>query len=168
MKARNPEKRPLIEALNILISDHPASRPEPPQVNPPFLPFLDPQALAALSPALSLITSTTTTSSNTSSSSTSAVIQPTNEDIHRERPDLYWRLYQDLPLQCKTCGFRFQDTPEGKEKMDSHLDAHFRRNMRLKDLNKRIMTRDWFCSESDWISGTESVSLEKQGTILSG
>jgi pre-mRNA cleavage complex 2 protein Pcf11 len=70
-----------------------------------------------------------------------------------KRPNLFRILYDDLALQCKTCGLRFRDTEIGQNRMTEHLDSHFRRNMRLKEKSKRVMARDWFGPGSDWISG---------------
>lgn len=76
-----------------------------------------------------------------------------SNDLLISRPNLYKLLYDDLGLHCKTCGIRFRDTLKGQERMTAHLDSHFRRNMRLKEKSKRVMARDWFGSESDWILG---------------
>ncbi len=151
-KARIPDKRSLIEALNRLLE-----QPKP-IVTPPLqtaIPFIDPKTLAALSPALSILSSTISTKTGSS-------IEATNEDIAIARPYLFRAIYQDLPLQCKACGIRYPDTIEGKSRMDAHLDKHFKRNMRLKDINKKLLTRDWFVSEDEWILGTEKAVVEKQ------
>jgi len=56
-------------------------------------------------------------------------------------------IYDFYALQCKNCGFRFPDTEDGKTQMAAHLDAHFRRNMRLKDKSKKILAREWAMKE---------------------
>jgi hypothetical protein len=86
------------------------------------------------------------------------------------RPKLYKLIYDDLPLHCKTCAIRFRDTESGRAKLKEHLDSHFRRNMRLKEKSKRVMTRDWFCTEEDWISAKQDTSsssgTEKTATLF--
>lgn len=177
-KARIPDKRPLIDAIDRITREpsEPRELREPSRKRssaelssshavPAAVPFFDPAILAALSPALSAISSSTArTSSTTATAFTSASIEATNEDIAHPRHSLYNALYRDVPHQCKTCGFRFADTLDGKAKMAIHLDAHFKRNMRMKDLNKRIMTRDWFSPESEWILGAEKMPSTQQGT----
>ena len=84
-------------------------------------------------------------------------------DLLVSRPNLFKLLYDDLSLHCKICGVRFRDTLKGQERMTTHLDSHFRRNMRLKEKSKRVMARDWFGSENDWIDGKfDSESLAEK------
>lgn len=73
----------------------------------------------------------------------------------RERRGAIELLYSSLPLKCKQCGIRYPDTKEGKDKMDAHLDSHFRQNRRMKERVKRGLSRSWFVSEKDWIHGAE-------------
>lgn len=117
-------------------------------------------------------TTTTTTSSSSSSETPIAVnlieIPVTSADLLQSHPNLFKLLYDDLELHCKTCGIRFKDTPKGQERMTAHLDSHFRRNMRLKEKSKRVMARDWFGSENDWISGKidSETSAEKSVKVF--
>ncbi|CAO3584453.1 unnamed protein product [Absidia cylindrospora] len=78
-----------------------------------------------------------------------------SKDLQRERRGAVEALYTRLPLKCKQCGIRYPDTKEGKEKMDGHLDSHFRQNRRMKERAKRGLSRSWFVSENDWIHGAE-------------
>ena len=80
------------------------------------------------------------------------------------RPDLHRALYDDMALQCRTCGLRFTETLKGKADMAEHLDAHFKRNMKMKDSTKRLLTRDWFAPEAEWIMGEEKAVENKPGT----
>lgn len=65
-------------------------------------------------------------------------------------------LYDDIALQCKQCGFRFFDTAEGQAKMTAHLDWHFRQNKTSKEA-KKIVSRDWFFDEDNWVSHAHNV-----------
>ena len=94
----------------------------------------------------------------------------TSADLLVSRPNLFKILYEDLALQCKTCGIRFRDTELGRQRLTKHLDSHFRRNMRLKEKSKRVMARDWFGSEKSWIeaplNGIEGENSEKGVNIF--
>ena len=74
----------------------------------------------------------------------------TFDSIMKPRPGLHRILYEDYPLQCKTCALRFADTEEGRQKKTLHLDSHFRRNMRER--NKKVLVRGWFLQASEWIT----------------
>ncbi|OAD78621.1 hypothetical protein PHYBLDRAFT_163720 [Phycomyces blakesleeanus NRRL 1555(-)] len=81
-------------------------------------------------------------------------LQPTKINLYfRPRAGAVELLYSNLPLQCKQCGFRYPKTDEGQAKMDAHLDSHFRQNRRMKERVKRGLSRSWFVTESEWISG---------------
>lgn len=99
------------------------------------------------------------------SSSTDAhlTVRPTYEDIIRRRPNSHVALYEALPRQCTNCGLRFPDTPEGQTKLHAHLDAHFRRNIRLKDKGKKVMARIWLPPEQDWIRIADAGDTERPG-----
>ena len=49
-------------------------------------------------------------------------------------------LYTSIPIQCKSCGLRFQN----RSKLDTHLDWHFIQNKREKEKTKRAISRSWF------------------------
>ncbi|KAL0092416.1 hypothetical protein J3Q64DRAFT_1718876 [Phycomyces blakesleeanus] len=76
-----------------------------------------------------------------------------SKDLQIPRAGAVELLYSNLPLQCKQCGFRYPKTDEGQAKMDAHLDSHFRQNRRMKERVKRGLSRSWFVTESEWISG---------------
>ncbi|KAF7723319.1 hypothetical protein EC973_002116 [Apophysomyces ossiformis] len=76
-----------------------------------------------------------------------------SKDLQISRPGAVEVLYSGLPLQCKQCGFRYPKTDEGQAKMDAHLDSHFRQNRRMKERVKRGLSRSWFVTEEEWISG---------------
>lgn len=86
-------------------------------------------------------------------------------DFLVSRPNLFKVLYDDLALHCKTCGVRFRDTEKGHQRMTVHLDSHFRRNMRLKEKSKRVMARDWFGSENDWIMAKSDSDANSERTV---
>lgn len=62
-------------------------------------------------------------------------------------------------VQCKNCALRFADDEIGRTALAKHLDMHFRRNIRLKELlsttgkgSNTVQVRGWFLRSSDWIS----------------
>ena len=74
-------------------------------------------------------------------------------------------LYSNMSLQCKTCGFRFSNNEKGKTTMGLHLDAHFRKNRRLREKTRKAMSRDWFVTEDKWVNQeTQNELFEKQFT----
>lgn len=42
-------------------------------------------------------------------------------------------------------------SPENKEIMVNHMDFHFRQNRRLRE-KKRVVSREWFVGDDDWIN----------------
>ncbi|KAG2219580.1 hypothetical protein INT45_002538 [Circinella minor] len=77
-----------------------------------------------------------------------------SKDLQIVRSGAIELLYSGLPLQCKQCGFRYPKTSEGQSKMDAHLDSHFRQNRRMKERVKRGLSRSWFVTEEEWVSGS--------------
>ncbi|KAJ3411160.1 hypothetical protein HDV05_002674 [Chytridiales sp. JEL 0842] len=75
-----------------------------------------------------------------------------NEDIAKKYPNAFSSIYEDRPSQCRQCGIRFLKSAEGKAKMDSHLDYHFRQNRRAKDKARKAISRDWYLSEDNWVA----------------
>ena len=65
----------------------------------------------------------------------------------RPRPHLILNLYDAQPKQCLTCGKRFPDTDEGRNKKARHLDWHFRTNKRIADSAPRGQSRSWYVDE---------------------
>ncbi len=55
-------------------------------------------------------------------------------------------LYDYLPLQCQQCGIRYPDTTLGKQRLEDHLDLHFRQNRKLNQNLGRGHDRSWFTS----------------------
>ncbi|TFY83951.1 hypothetical protein EWM64_g78 [Hericium alpestre] len=76
----------------------------------------------------------------------------TSAEISKRRPNIVHFLYERLPTQCKQCGLRFSDTKLGKEKMEQHLDMHFRQNRKANQNVGRGHSRSWFISLEDWVN----------------
>ena len=75
-------------------------------------------------------------------------------------------LYDNLPLQCKQCGFRFRDDADGRTKNTAHLDWHFRQNRKMKDLMGKTHSRDWFLKEADWLEQKNMDTTSSQSESL--
>lgn len=86
-----------------------------------------------------------------------------SKDLQIVRPGAVELLYSDEPLQCKQCGFRYPKTEKGQAKMDAHLDSHFRQNRKMKERVKRGLSRSWFVTVDEWISGEGGELMSQQG-----
>lgn len=80
-------------------------------------------------------------------------IELTTASMKKPRLHLISRLYEAKPNICATCGRRFENTPEGKEKKARHMDWHFK--VKDPDAAKRGVHRSWYMSEKDWIDYRE-------------
>ena len=80
-------------------------------------------------------------------------IELTTASMKKPRLHLVSRLYEAKPNICATCGRRFENTPEGKEKKARHMDWHFK--VKDPDAAKRGVHRSWYMSEKDWIDYRE-------------
>ena len=80
-------------------------------------------------------------------------IELTTASMKKPRPHLISRLYEAKPNICATCGRRFENTSEGKEKKARHMDWHFK--VKDPDAVKRGVHRSWYMSEKDWIDYRE-------------
>lgn len=168
-RAGLPDKRPLIDLINSLIC---LPAPKAPPIAPIAVSpgsvsssFIDPATLATLSSLSATLSHLPGAVASTNGTRSEARVGATYEDISKARTALHRQLYDAFPLQCKTCALRFPNTPEGQQKLETHLDSHFKRNMRLKEISKKVLTRDWSAAEQDWIMGTERADTEKQGTL---
>lgn len=86
-----------------------------------------------------------------------------SKDLQVPRKNAFEVLYSEKPLQCKQCGFRYPKTEKDQQKMDSHLDSHFRQNRKLKERVKRGLSRSWFVTVDEWIHGEGGESMSQQG-----
>lgn len=93
-------------------------------------------------------------------SSDPITIRPVYEDIMKRRPNAHAVLYSNLPKQCTNCALRFPNTAESQVQLDAHLDAHFRRNIRMKDKAKKVLARLWMQEEQAWITNAEASDAE--------
>jgi len=73
----------------------------------------------------------------------------TTEGILHEHRGIHQLLYDGLSMQCKQCALRFASSADGKEKMDAHLDMHFRQNRSIKQ-GKDEKSRDWYVLQTVW------------------
>lgn len=180
-KARLSDKRPVIHLLQSLVTPSTPSamepakglshaEPNPPATAPPSLPLpfnlnlplnfqFDPSLLSSIAEV------TRSTDGSIHGSPIKPRDPPTSHGTHAPRVELssanlqtthfalHRVLYDDLPLQCKVCAIRYCDTEDGRAQLATHLDAHFRRNMRLKEKSKKVLARDWLGDERAWIEG---------------
>ncbi|TXT13053.1 hypothetical protein VHUM_01454 [Vanrija humicola] len=56
-----------------------------------------------------------------------------------------------LPVRCNQCGLRF---PEGDNKLQPHLDWHFRRNRKERETAGRGGHRRWLPRADEWVNET--------------
>jgi pre-mRNA cleavage complex 2 protein Pcf11 len=80
-------------------------------------------------------------------------IELTTASMKVPRPHLISRLYEAKPNLCATCGRRFENTTEGKERKARHMDWHFK--VKDPDAAKRGIHRSWYISEKEWIEYRE-------------
>ncbi|ETW83891.1 hypothetical protein HETIRDRAFT_62543 [Heterobasidion irregulare TC 32-1] len=88
-------------------------------------------------------------------------IKFTSADISRRRSRIVHFLYDRLPVQCKQCAIRFQDTVTGRKQMQDHLDMHFRQNRKANQNVGRGHSRSWFVGAEDWVHDTSASSKGK-------
>ncbi len=60
----------------------------------------------------------------------------------RANPRVVDYLYYSQGSQCKQCVVRFAETKLGRQKMDDHLDMHFRQNSKVDQ--GRGHSRSWY------------------------
>lgn len=80
-------------------------------------------------------------------------IELTTAAMKKPRFHLISRLYESKPNLCATCGRRFENTTEGKEKKARHMDWHFK--VKDPDAAKRGVHRSWYMPEKEWIEYRE-------------
>ncbi|KAF2274284.1 uncharacterized protein EI97DRAFT_451838 [Westerdykella ornata] len=80
-------------------------------------------------------------------------VELTTASMKQPRFHLIARLYGAKPNICATCGRRFENSAEGKEKKARHMDWHFR--VKDPDATKRGIHRSWYISEKEWIEYRE-------------
>ncbi|ADM12484.1 uncharacterized protein Eint_101590 [Encephalitozoon intestinalis ATCC 50506] len=61
------------------------------------------------------------------------------------------------PNQCKLCGLRYKDTPEGDEQMGVHIDEHRRKARVLGE--KDCISREFFPTLEAWTKNIEKIKL---------
>ncbi|CAA9963573.1 mRNA cleavage factor complex component Pcf11 [Pyrenophora teres f. maculata] len=77
----------------------------------------------------------------------------TTASMKQPRFNLISRLYEAKPNICATCGRRFENTTEGKEKKARHMDWHFK--VKDPDAAKRGFHRSWYIPEKEWVEYRE-------------
>ncbi|KAF5390584.1 hypothetical protein D9757_002694 [Collybiopsis confluens] len=78
-------------------------------------------------------------------------VQLTTSGITKSQPPIHDMLYEHLGAQCKQCGIRFLNDASGKKALESHLDMHFRQNLRANQNIGRGHSRSWFVGVEDWV-----------------
>jgi len=91
-----------------------------------------------------------------------------HEEVIRVRRGIHRCLYDDLGRQCKVCALRFPQTEEGSQQMQRHLDDHFRRNKRIKDKARKVVSRLWMQREADWASNVHKALEGEEPAALFG
>ncbi|KAI8802645.1 hypothetical protein BJ742DRAFT_832196 [Cladochytrium replicatum] len=84
-----------------------------------------------------------------------------NEGVNQKVKGLVAFLYENLEIQCAQCGARYARTEIGKARNSEHLDWHFRQNKRVKEKDKRAMSREWYLAEEAWVTELETDFLVK-------
>ncbi|KAI8802111.1 hypothetical protein BJ742DRAFT_834613 [Cladochytrium replicatum] len=85
----------------------------------------------------------------------------TNQGVNQKVTGLVAFLYESLEIQCAQCGSRYARTDTGKERNSEHLDWHFRQNKRIKEKDKRAMSREWYLAGEAWVTELETDFLVK-------
>ncbi|KAJ3279278.1 hypothetical protein HK104_001590 [Borealophlyctis nickersoniae] len=129
-------------------------------------PLVGAPAAAAAPPALTPATYTRDGIKIVSSVKELPKIRLCNEDINKSYPTAITILYDALDLQCKQCGTRYVRSPEGKSKMDAHLDWHFRQNRRAKEKGKKAVSREWMVGEEEWVKEQEGDVRDRQAPTV--
>jgi len=73
-----------------------------------------------------------------------------NADILKRKAPMTDFLFKHHPNQCKQCGVRFAEGPEGTKKMCGHIDMHIELKREAAQGSKRGYSRGWFLSAEDW------------------
>lgn len=151
----------------------------------PTLPNLDPNALQGLFASLikaGIVPSQGSTPTGAGSSSLSEDVKPNTDanperlaarehrrailsfkvklasaDIIKNGAPLAALHHNRLAAQCKQCGLRFSDSPQGKKDMEAHLDMHFRQNRTATHNVGKGHSRSWFIGVDDWIHDVTDV-----------
>ncbi|TRM66435.1 hypothetical protein BD626DRAFT_487743 [Schizophyllum amplum] len=63
--------------------------------------------------------------------------------------------YDNLPVKCRQCAQRFQDSTEGKQAYQTHLDVHFRQNRQFQSSEGRGFSRSLFVDREDWVTSVD-------------
>ena len=77
----------------------------------------------------------------------SSVIIRTKLTLFRFRPDVIFKLYDDLGPPCTQCGRRFRTDEEGRKKKIAHMDWHFKVHQRSAEAEKRGTHRSWYVDQ---------------------
>jgi pre-mRNA cleavage complex 2 protein Pcf11 len=73
-----------------------------------------------------------------------------------------------LPNRCSQCAARFPAGPAGKDRLQAHLDWHFRRNRKEKENEGRGANRRWLPRAEFWIKDVTSNVISADGASSSG
>lgn len=73
-----------------------------------------------------------------------------------------------LPNRCSQCAARFPAGPTGKDRLQAHLDWHFRRNRKERENEGRGANRRWLPRAEFWIKDVTSNVVSADGAAASG
>ena len=73
-----------------------------------------------------------------------------------------------LPNRCSQCAARFPAGPAGKDRLQAHLDWHFRRNRKERENEGRGANRRWLPRAEFWIKDVTSNIVSADGASSSG
>lgn len=73
-----------------------------------------------------------------------------------------------LPNRCSQCAARFPAGQTGKDRLQAHLDWHFRRNRKEKENEGRGANRRWLPRAEFWIKDVTSNAVSADGAGASG
>jgi hypothetical protein len=113
---------------------------------------------AATATASALLGSGASASGSVSATAAVEVADFSRRSLRRQDDGVVADLYDNLPFQCGTCGWRFPD----KQARQTHLNKHFEQNMRLKRLVKTVRSQPYYWTEHLWAASVDMRATEDE------